>query len=119
LAYLFDGERYRRLVEDDEVGVKIHGPADGDALPLAAAELAHRGVGGDAGAAQADGAFENVVGDALLCLDVDEAPAIGDVAPDEEIAPQRLLLAERLLLVHRLDAQLARPPNRVVRPIDE
>ena len=36
----FDRERHGRLVEHDEVGVEMHRPADGDALALAAGQLA-------------------------------------------------------------------------------
>src|SRR3712207_7279990 len=45
---LLHGERGRGLVEHDQVGVEVHGAADGDALALAAGELADRGFGRDA-----------------------------------------------------------------------
>ena len=44
LAHLGDGQRHGRLVEHDEVGVVVHGPADGDALALAAGEVGDRGI---------------------------------------------------------------------------
>ena len=40
LAHFVDGQRDGRLVEHDEVGVVVHGAADGDALALAAGEVA-------------------------------------------------------------------------------
>ena len=66
LADLGDGERDGRLVEDDEVGVVVHGPADGDALALAAGEVGDGRIDGDPGAAEADRALEDLVGDLLL-----------------------------------------------------
>ena len=44
LADLGDRQRRRRLVEDDEVGVVVHGAADGDALPLAAGQVGDGGI---------------------------------------------------------------------------
>ena len=73
LAHLRDRQRHRRLVEHDEVGLVVHGPADGDALPLAAREVGDGGIDGDAGAAEADRLLQDLVGDRLLAADVDEA----------------------------------------------
>ena len=50
--------------------------------------------------------------------DVDEAPAVGDLAADEEVAPERLLLAQRLLLVDGLDAELVAAAHRIVVEVD-
>ena len=44
LADLLDRQRDGRLVEDDEVGVVVHGAADGDALALAAGEVGNGGI---------------------------------------------------------------------------
>ena len=63
LAHLGHGERDGRLVEDDEVGVVVHGPADRDALALAAGEVGDGRIDGDAGAAEADRALQDLVGD--------------------------------------------------------
>ena len=60
LAHLGDGQRRRRLVEHDEVGVVVHGPADGDALALAAREVGDGGIDGDADAAEADGLLQDL-----------------------------------------------------------
>ena len=40
-------EIVRRLVEDDQIGVEMHGPGDRHRLPLAARERADRRVGRD------------------------------------------------------------------------
>ena len=49
---------------------------------------------GDADAPEADDLEQDLLGDFLLLLDVDEAEAVRDLPADEEIAPQRLLLGE-------------------------
>ncbi len=72
----------------------------------------------DAGAAEADGVHQDVVGDLLLALDVDEAEAVGDLPSDEEIAPQRLFVGERFLLVDGLDGEVVRHSDRIVRQVD-
>ena len=118
LAHLGDGERHRRLVEHDQVGVVVHRPADRDALPLAAREVGDRRVDADSDAAEADRLLQDPVGDRLLLADVDEAPAVGDLPPDEEVAPERLLLGERLVLVDGLDRQVVRHPDRVVGKVE-
>src|SRR5206468_536609 len=90
----------------DEVGLEVHGARDGDALALAAREIEHGRIGGDAVTAEADGTPQELVGDLLLLLHVDEAEPAGDLSPHEEVSPERLLLAERLPLMHGLDAQV-------------
>src|SRR3984957_16087850 len=55
------------------------------------------------------------MGDLLFLADVDETEAVGDLAPDEEIAPQRLLVSQRTVLIDRLDRELVRHANRIVR----
>ena len=62
--------------------------------------------------------FRICVGDLLLRLDVDEAEAVGDLPPDEEIPPQRLLLGERLVLVDGLDRQVMRHAHRIVGEVE-
>ena len=77
--------------------------------------LRDRRIDGDADAAKADRLLQDLVGDLLLRLDVDEAEAVGDLAADEEVAPERLLLGERLVLVDGLDREIvghARPNSR-------
>ena len=113
LAHLLHRQRRGRLVEHDEVGVVVHGAADGDALPLAAGKLRDGRIDRDAGAAEADRLQQDVAGDLLLALDVDEAEAVGDLPADEEIAPERLLVGERAVLVDGLDRQSRAPsaPN--------
>src|SRR6202167_2637649 len=54
------------------------------------------------------------MGDLLFLADVDEAEAVGNLAPDEEIAPQRLLVGQRTVLIDRLDRELVRHANRIV-----
>ena len=63
-------------------------------------------------------ALQDLVGDLLLLLDVDEAEAVGDLAADEEVAPERLLLGERLVLVDGLDRQIVRHADRIVGEVD-
>ena len=92
----------------------MHGAADRDALALAAGEIGDGRIDGDADAAEADHVHQDLVGDFLLALDVDEAEAVGDLAADEEVAPERLLLGERAVLVDRLDRELVRRPDRIV-----
>ena len=62
--------------------------------------------------------LQDLVGDLLLALDVDEAEAVGDLAADEEVAPERLLLGERLVLVDGLDRQVVRHAHRIVGEVD-
>ena len=73
---------------------------------------------GDADAAEADHVDEDLLGDFLLALDVDEAEAVGDLPADEEIAPQRLLLGERLVLVDGLDREVVRHAHRIFVRLD-
>src|SRR5438105_4225938 len=113
LADLAHRQRGGGLVEDDEVGLEVHGAGDGDALALSSREIAHGRVRGDAVTAEADGAPQELVGDLLLLLHVDEAEPPGDLPADEEVSPEGLLLAEALTLVHRLDAQIVRLAHRV------
>ena len=54
LAHFGDAQRRGRLVEDDEVGVVVHGAADRDALALAAGEVGDGRIDRDADAAEAD-----------------------------------------------------------------
>ena len=109
----FDGERRRRLVEHDQVGVVVHCAADRDALPLAAGKLRHGRIDRDAGAAKADRLQQDLAGDLLLALDVDEAEAVGDLPADEEVPPERLFVGERAVLVDGLDRESRAPcgPN--------
>ena len=73
---------------------------------------------GDADAAEADHVEQDLLGDLLLALDVDEAEAVGDLPADEKIAPQRLLLGERLVLVDGLDREIVRHAHRIVARLD-
>ena len=57
-------------------------------------------------------------GDRLLAADIDEAEAVGDLAPDEEIAPERLLLRQRFVLVDGLDRQVVRHAHGVVGKVE-
>src|SRR5256885_5172121 len=114
LADLAHRERGGGLIEDDEVGLEVHGAGDGDALALAAREIAHGGLGRDAVAAEPDGAPRELIGDLLLLLDVDEAESAGDLPADEEVSPERLLLTQRLTLVDRLDPQVVGLPDRIL-----
>src|ERR1700736_2564921 len=114
LADLAHCERGGGLVEVDEVGLEVHGAGNGDALALAAREIAHGGLGGDAVAAEPDGAPQELIGDLLLLLHVDEAESAGDLPPDEEISPERLFLTQGLALVDGLDAQVVGLPDRVL-----
>src|SRR5437762_4254977 len=114
LADLAHRERGGGLIEDDEVGLEVHGAGDGDALALAAREIAHGGLGRDAVAAEPDGAPQELIGDLLLLLDVDEAESAGDLPADEEVSPERLLLTQRLTLVDRLDPQVVGLPDRIL-----
>ena len=118
LPHFGDAQRRGRLIEDDEVGVEVHGAADGDALAFAARKIADRRIDRDADAAKADDVDEDLVGDLLLALDVDEAEAVGDLPADEEVAPQRLFVGERLVLVDRLDGKIVRPAHRIVGEVD-
>ena len=54
----------------------------------------------------------------LLAANVDEAEAVGNLPPDEEIPPQRLLLGERLVLVDRLDREVVRHAHRIVGEVE-
>src|SRR5258706_2070043 len=118
LLHFLDRERNGGLVEDDQVGIEVHGPPDRDALAFAPGELLHRAVGIDTGAAKPDLVLQHVIGDCLLLFNIDEAEAVGDLAPDEEVAPQRLLLAETLLLIDRFYAPVVRPAHRIMRKVD-
>ena len=118
LAHFGDAQRRGRLVEDDEVGVEVHRAADGDALALAAGEIADGRIDGDADAAKADDVDQDLVGELLLALDVDEAEAVGDLPADEEVAPQRLFLGQRLVLVDRLDGKIVRLAHGIVGEVD-
>ena len=51
---LRDAEGGGRLVKHDEVGIEMHGPADRDALTLAARQVRHGRVDGDAISAKSD-----------------------------------------------------------------
>src|SRR2546430_7826124 len=114
LAHLAHRESGRGLIEHDEVGLEVHGARDGDALALAAREIEHGRIGGDAVTAEADGTPQELVGDLLLLFHVDEAEPAGDLSPHEEVSPERLLLAERLPLMHGLDAQVVGLAHRVL-----
>src|SRR5882724_537128 len=114
LADLAHRERGGGLVEDDEVGLEVHGAGDGDPLALAPRKIADGGLGGDAVAAEPDGAPQELIGDLLLLLHVDEAESAGDLPPDEEVSPERLFLAQGLALVDRLDAQVVGLPDRIL-----
>ena len=118
LAHLGDGERHRRLVENDEVGIVVHGAADRDALALAAGEIRDRRIDGDADAAKADSPGQDILGDLLLLLDVDEAEAVGDLAADEEVPPERLFLGKRTILVDGLDGEIVGHADGIVRELD-
>src|SRR2546422_5680051 len=48
---------------------------------------------------------QELVGDLLLLLHVDEAEPAGDLPADEEVSPEGLLLPQALTLVHRFDAR--------------
>ena len=93
LANLGDAQRRRRFVQDDQVGVEMHGAADRNALSFATRQQLNRRIDGNADAAKAEGIEQDVFGGPLLPLDVDEAEAIGDLPADEEIAPQGQFLA--------------------------
>ena len=73
---------------------------------------------GDADAAEADHVDQDLPGDLLLLLDVDEAEAVGDLPADEEIAPQRLLLRQRLVLIDGLDREVVRHAHRILARLD-
>ena len=118
LAHLGHAERGGRFVEDDQIGVEMHGAADRNALALAARQIADGRIHRDAVAAKADDVHQDLVGQLLLALDVDEAETVGDLPADEEVSPQRLLLGERLVLIDRLDRQVMRHADRVVGEID-
>src|ERR1043165_8562654 len=118
LAHLVHREGRRWLVEDDEIGLEVHGAGDGDSLALAAGQIVDGRVRRDPLAAKTDGVTQQLVGDRLLLLDVDEAEATDDLAAHEQVAPQRLLFTERLCLVHGLDAQVVGTAHRVARRID-
>src|SRR5580700_5429464 len=115
LAHFRDAKRRRRLVKHDEVGLVVHRPADRDALAFATGQIRHGRVDRDAGSPEAKGVLQDLVGDLLFLADVDETEAVGDLAPDEEIAPQRLLVSQRTVLIDRLDRELVRHANRIVR----
>src|SRR5215467_3971118 len=82
----------------------MHRASDRDSLALATGQLAHGGVHGDSFAPEADGVEHDLVGDGFLLFHVDEAKAIRDLSPTEEVSPQSLFLAERFVLIDSLDA---------------
>ena len=41
LAHLLEGEGHRRLVQDDDLRLEVHGPPDRNTLALAAGQLVH------------------------------------------------------------------------------
>src|ERR1700722_2875705 len=114
LAHSRNPKARRRLVKHDEVGLVVHRPADRDALAFAAGQIRYGRIDRDAGAPEAKGFFQDLMGDLLFLADVDEAEAVGDLAPDEEIAPQRLLVGQRTILIDRLDRELVRHAYRIV-----
>src|SRR6267378_4472183 len=119
LADLAHRQRGGGLVEDDEIGLEVHGAGDGDALALAAREIAHGGLRRDAVAAEPDGAPQELIGDLLLLLDVDEPESAGDLPADEEVSPERLFLTQGLALVDGLDAKVVGLPDRILIEIDQ
>src|SRR6185503_4491425 len=78
-------QRHRRLIENDEIRLEMHGPADRDALPFPARQLLHVGIDRDALAPEADCPLQYVFGNRLFSSDVDEAPAVCDLPSNEEI----------------------------------
>ena len=75
-------------------------------------------IDGDADAAEADHVDQDLPGDLLLPLDVDEAEAVGDLPADEEIAPEGLLLRQRLVLIDGLDREFVRHAHRILARLD-
>src|SRR5262249_1729748 len=61
---------------------------------------------------------QDLLGDRLLTLDVDETESVGDLPANEKVTPQRLVLAKRRVLVDRLDRELVRHCYRIVSRID-
>src|SRR5215216_1131521 len=89
------------------------GAADGDALALAARQPADDAVDADAARAEDYRRLHDLFGDLLLGLHVDEAEAVLDRPPDEEVPPQWLLLAERTVLIDGLDLPVVSPADGV------
>ena len=75
LLHFLERERDGRLVEDDQLRLEVHRPADGDALTLAAGQLADLRIDRDAPAPKANGVEHDLVGDLFFLLHVDEAKA--------------------------------------------
>ena len=118
LAHLLHCKRDSRLVEDDQVGVEVHGTPDRDALALAARKLLHGRIDRKSRAAEADGLEQDILRYRFFALHIDKAEAVGDLPADEEIAPQGLFVAERLVLIDGLDGKLVRHAHRIVRQVD-
>jgi hypothetical protein len=92
----------------------VHRPADSDALPLAARQLRDGGIDRDADAPETDRLQEDLRGDRLFALDVDETEAVGDLPADEEVAPERLLVGKRTVLVDGFNRQIMRHAHGII-----
>ena len=112
-------ERRRRLVEDDQVGVVVHGPADRDALALAAGELRDGRIDGDADAAEADrlraGCPAAIAFSFLMSM---KPKRLVIWRPTKKLRQSGCFSASELVLVDRLDREVVRHPDRIVGEVD-
>ena len=107
LVGLLDRQMVGRLVEDHHLRLEMHGARDGDALPLAAGELADQRVGRaqvqvDVGDRLDALARASASGRAMPKPPTDEFQRL---APDEQVAGDRHGRDHRIVLVDGLDAE--------------
>src|SRR5512137_1243934 len=88
LPHFLQGEGHRRLVQNNEFGLEIHRPADGDPLALAAGKQLDTRIYGDSLAPEADRVDHDLIGDRLFLLHVNETEPASDLTSDEKVSPQ-------------------------------
>src|SRR5271165_1977350 len=108
LLGLAEREAHGRLVQDDELGLKMEGARDRDPLLLAARHGRHDIVGMHGGRGEAHVLAHQPRRFGPHPLDVEQAEPGAQLAPHEHVAPDRLLLGKRPLLIDRLDAEAPR-----------
>src|SRR5260221_744379 len=104
LRHFLQRQCHRWLVQNDQVGFKVHRPTNGDPLSFTPGKLAHVRVHRDSLAAEADGLDHDLAGDGLFFFHVDEPEAVNDFPSNEEVPPQNLLFTQRFILIYGLDA---------------
>ena len=104
LRNFFQRERHGGLIQDDQLGFEMHGPADRHSLAFAAGKHAHFRVDRDALATEANGIDHDLIGNLFFLFYINETKRPGNFAPDEEIAPEHLFLAEGFILVNGFNA---------------